>query len=179
MSAWFRRQPELDSVRQALSITDMDYMLEKYLTPVDGKGTRTIKALMILEVKCYNAEPSPAQAENLYIHHFLLYGNFGKHIPLPHVGTCAVRHFGVYVLSLPGVEPQDAGHCRWGRFNPHGVLQWTTIPCVWLADICSFRIRPDRLALWELRRHHKDTTVVCDEETPLGFVVPTVIIKKS
>ena len=179
MSAWFRRQPEMDSVRHALSITDADYMIEKYKTDIDGKGTRTVKALMILEVKCHNAEPSQAQAENLFIHHLLLYGNFGKHLPLPRVGTCGIYHFGVYILSLPGVEPENNGQCRWGRFNPHGVVQWTTIPCAWLVDICAFRSRPDRLEPWELRRHHKDTTIVHDERMPLGFTVETVTVRKS
>jgi hypothetical protein len=179
MGAWLRRQEGLDSVRHGLSISDLDYMIEKFMTSLDGLPTRSVKALMFLEVKGFQTEPSAAQAENLYIHHALLYGNFGKRMQLPTRGVCGIWHFGVYVLSLPGEAPDDRGSCRWGRFAPNGILQWTTIPCAWLPEILRFTIRPDTLTPLELRRHHAEKTIVCPEQTPLGFITEKVIFKRS
>jgi len=180
MSAWLREHHALESRTNALSITDIDYLFEKYMVHLDSLGTRMLKAALLLEVKCYNTVPTTAQAENLFLHHLLLSTRRRfKTLMLAGGRRCHIRHFGVAVLSLPGVAPEDHGDCRWGVFSETGVLQWTTIPCRWLTDILNFAICPDSLKPWDLRRHHKNTMVVAQEQMPLGFMVDRVFLKRS
>jgi hypothetical protein len=181
--AWVRRQHDLDSKRDGLAVCDVDFSFHRYLTPIDRKGSRDVQLFMWLEVKTFGAVPDRAQEDTLRKWHEGL-------VPWtrrgPRVRAIRSRYapvtlwfFGVYVLSLPAVSPDQSATCRWGRFSASGSLTWTEIRTADLADILAFRLRPDRLERLNMRRHHCTREVVVWEKTPLGFDVETRLRRRS
>src|SRR5215470_12279681 len=51
--AWVRRQPEIESRRTGLSVTDIDWCFHKFKTSVDRLGTREIQLMLMVELKTY------------------------------------------------------------------------------------------------------------------------------
>ncbi len=174
---YIRTHRALDSRDTGLTVTDIDWCFHKYAPHVDGLGTRDVQLMLFLELKCYNAEPRPSQVETLS----LLHQRCCSKAPVyrPERSPTMLWHFGVYVLSLPGVTPDDSAACRWGAFDAKGCLGWRTIPTAWIPELLGFTRRPDDFQALSLRRHHAVEAFIARETTPLGFPVDTVVVKRS
>jgi hypothetical protein len=181
--AWVRRQPDLDSRRDGLAVCDVDWSFHRYMTPIDRKGSRDVQLFMWLEVKAFGTVPDRSQEDTLRKWHesFTLWTRRGPRIRVlrSRYAPVSLWFFGVYVLSLPAVSPDQSAQCRWGRFHANGDLQWTDIRTADLADILAFRLRPDRLERLNMRRHHLTREVVVIERMPLGFDVERRFRRRS
>jgi hypothetical protein len=174
---WVREHPAIESRQSGLTVTDIDWCFHKYAPHVDSLGTREVQLMLFLELKCYNAEPRPSQLETLSELHQLLCSK--KKVQRPGRSATMLWHFGVYVLSLPCVSPEQSASCRWGHFGEDGRLAWRQISSQLLPQILGFTRRPDTLERLDLRRHHAFTAFISRDKVPLGFTVDTLVIKRS
>lgn len=181
--AWVRRQHDMDSQRDGLAVCDVDWSFHRYMTPVDGLGSRSVQLFMWLEVKTFGAVPDRSQEDTLRKWHesFTLWTRRGPRLRAirSRYAPVTLLFFGVYVLSLPALSPDQSAQCRWGRFDASGTLTWTDIRTAQLSDILTFRLRPDRLERLNMRRHHLTREIVVSERMPLGFDVETRRRKRS
>lgn len=62
---WMRADEDLDSRHTGLVRFDLDVLLHRYKFTNDGRGSRSVQAMMFIEVKSFMAEPTAAQADTL------------------------------------------------------------------------------------------------------------------
>jgi hypothetical protein len=62
---WVRSNPNLDASGSGIVRFDLDMLLHRYKFLIDGKGDRNFQCMMFVEVKCFLAEPTPAQTDTL------------------------------------------------------------------------------------------------------------------
>lgn len=170
---WMRNCKDLPSYSQTCGFValDNDLTIHRYLTEVDGQGTREIQALMHVEIKTRNGEPHPSQHDTLFKIHKSCCGFKG-------INNQMVVHYGVSILSLSGLTPDDSDSIRWGRFK--GVLlSYKTISRKQLIQLLRFEIHPDNLSRRPFRRHHKTSRVCAIVKTPLGFETEHVLTVRS
>jgi hypothetical protein len=153
----------------SLVASDCDFIIHRYKMEVDGIGQRAVQALMFLEVKTRNADPSDSQRDTMWLNHLLCSDKRKK------VNGRSVWHFGVSFLSLPGETPDDAPGARWGRFQKGGVIHWTHISSRQIEQLLHFDIDPDSFCARPFRRHHVTREVQVVERFPLGFQSETRI----
>jgi hypothetical protein len=171
-----RNNPRILSSYEGLVVDDIDWIFHRYLPKVDGLGTRLVRMMMDIELKCFGREPDDSQRETLFIHHQLLaskrkvVGIRGEHV--------VSWHFGQYFLQLP--EDVPAPGMRWGCFTPAGAICWAQIDQATFEGLVNFEHRPDNPSvLLDLRRHHKNTVICNTEMTELGFTAESVIFRRS
>lgn len=175
--AWLRKQEkELPSYSKNIGFvaSDVDITLHRYLTAIDGIGSREIQAMMMLEVKSRNGKPSFSQLDTLYKWHLL--SNMRKKL-----GNTLLCGFGVSVLVMSGTDPDNSETMQWGRFKPsdNGKLSYREINLFQLYKLLKFELHPDNLTLQPFRRHHKTTAISVVEQMPLGFQVEKIIKQVS
>jgi hypothetical protein len=174
--AWLRRQnKELPSYSKNVGFvaSDVDLILHRYLTAVDGIGTREIQALMMIEVKTRNGKPTPSQQDTL--HKLNAVSCCSKTI-----GGKLIRNFGVSILILSGTDPDNSKTIQWGRFKQvTGEVYYREINLFQLFKLLKFELHPDSLTNQPFRRHHKTAEIRVIEKVPLGFHVERTIKQVS
>lgn len=175
--AWLRSQrKELPSYSQTVGFvaTDVDLVIHRYLTSIDGIGSREIQAMMMLEVKSRSGKPHQSQTDTLYKWHLL---SNTKQV----VNNSLIWGFGVGVLSMSGTDPSNSDHLEWGRFKKgsDGKLHYRKITINQLYGLLRFELHPDSLSRQPFRRHHKTRLISVEEQTVLGFSIKKVIKKSS
>ena len=169
---WIREEKRLDSVRDGITVNNLDMLIHRYKTERDGIGDRTIQAMMFVEVKTHMACPTPAQRETLCMLDQVLRNRRttptskrpGRHAvdhsPLAQVYSVMwskpvkLKLFGGHLLTLSMSRPdEDQCHIYWsgGRIG-----RSTEISLGMLIDLLRFDLDPDTLRVndgW--RRHHK------------------------
>ncbi len=120
---WFRRCKELPSYSSDCGIvaTDVDFFVHRYLSSCQSKGTREAQAMMMVEVKTREGDVEFSQRDTLWKIHVLSKGF--------NADMC-VRHFGVSVLRMVGVDPSETEMLAWGRFDKKGELHFRPITTV-------------------------------------------------
>ena len=185
--AWLREQKrELPSKDYesviGISVTDCDLILHRFKTEVDSEGTREIQAIMMLEVKTRNADPTFAQIDTLKVFH-----NTIRRKPWEDQATGQVLfNFGVSFLKLSDLTPADSKTMHWGRLivnkrfkQVDGQIQWKPINLDTLHKLMRFDVHPTTFAWRPFRRHHKTKELEQLVQYPLGFVARTKIKFRS
>ena len=179
--AWVRRQKEELPSKGAdigIAVTDNDCIIHRYKTSVDGLGTREIQCMLDLEVKTRGAMPDSAQLDTLW--------KRDRWRGKERFGNQVVIHFGRYVLSMSGTDPDNSDELRWCRFARRGnehhnsaKLYIRSVTSAQLLQILRFDLHPDYLTRRPLRRHHKTSVVYETRRTALGFTVDRAITRRS
>lgn len=157
-SRWIRSHPDLDSIRERLSVTDCDYWIHQYRAHTDKIGERAIDSIMLVELKTFSAGLPFAQRDTLRIVNHVFGASFrdksgrtrtikarlGAEIRL-------VRMFGVFLLQLSGDRPDNSEEMYW-----HG----RRVDVETLVQILRFDVDPWSLRQRSDRRHHTDANQV-------------------
>lgn len=170
---WMRRNKDLPAFSNTCGFvaTDVDLFIHRYLSAVDGKGTREIQAMMHLEVKTRGGVPSQSQLDTLY--------KIDACRRDASVDGQTIRHFGVSIVLLSGLTPDDS-QIRWGRFvTVRRVPVYRPITPRQLIQLMRFDIHPDNFDSRPFRRHHCTRTIMQVVRTPLGFECDEAIVKSS
>lgn len=159
---WMRNNPDLDSRSCALVRFDIDLLLHKYKTIVDGKGTRDIQCMMFVEVKTYNAELTLAQEDTLLVLDQVLrnrkpniHSEPLSQAPNPPVKVyskvcgrkVSVHFYGGHLLRFDGCSPETSDRIEWDR----KVISQET-----LVGLLQFEIDPDGLTKLDHRRRSRN-----------------------
>lgn len=156
-------------------MTDADVTIHRYLSEVDGLGTRIVQGIMELEIKTRGGKPTDSQLDTLRKKHATTFTN-----RCIEIDGNAVRNFGVSVLSLGGTTPDDSKTMLWGRFNGHSCkMDYRPIDKKHLVSLLRFELHPDNFTPRPFRRHHKTQQVLVQEKTPLGFWIDRELEIKS
>lgn len=178
--AWMRRCKELPSYSRDFGFvaSDNDITIHRYITSVDGVGTREVQGIMQIEIKTRKGKPSESQTDTLT--KLNLFNGDRR------VGGVSIRFFGVFVLVLSGTSPDDSDAMWWAAppkdrfFKDAAMMRITEINYQMLIDILRFERHPRNLNDRQpFRRHHKTSLFVETETTPLGFEVDKLITKRS
>lgn len=172
-SRWMRSNKNLPSYSSDCGFvaTDSDFLIHRYMTVVDGKGTREVQGIMHLEAKTRGATPTKSQADTL----FKLNAFRGD----KRIGN-KVRYFGVSIVSFSGTSPIDSHTIHWGRFRKNtSSIKYTEVTVEQLESLLLFERCPDSLQRNPYRRHHKSHELIVEEHLPLGFPVQRIIRWKS
>jgi hypothetical protein len=152
--------------------TDVDTFVHRYLTCVDGLGTREIQVMMEVEVKTRSGSLTPSQQDTYFKKHLMI--NKQK----TWKGQTLIHH-GITVLIMSGTTPDDSSSLVWCRFDEKGNLRKNQITSRQLISLLKFECDPDSLKPTSFRRHHAVKSYLVAEKTPLGFVTERKLIKRS
>lgn len=151
-SDWIRRNPELDSIKERLSVHDTDYWIHQHRAHTDKIGERKIDSIFLLELKTYCAEMRIAQRDTIQLisamYRKLNYTKDGKckTVRLDMGNEIRiVRMYGYFVLRLSGDRPDMSQMIEW---NGRQIDEAT------LTEILNFSRDPRSLRLRCERRHH-------------------------
>jgi hypothetical protein len=175
MMDWVRNHPNLPSysMNHGRTVNDVDFLIHQYKTIVDGVGTREIQFMMHVETKSRGGIPDASQSDTLFKEHKMKCGT-------NRINGKQVRHHGVSVLSMSGINPADSVSLSWGRFQGDSrEITFLTITESELISLLTFEKDPDTLLNIDLRRHHKTRSIIKVEKSPLGFDVPVARTKRS
>lgn len=152
---WIRSNPKLDS-RNGLVVYDVDYIVHRYKTNLDGKEFQLV---MFVEVKTRNGVMSDPQYDTLWITDQIVRNRRSNrhaekrkeagNAPLKVMSRInkkevELRHFGLHVLTFDGTGPDDSTTIRWDK---------TLIDKDRLTQLLAFDIEPDRFGdMMELLR---------------------------
>jgi len=177
--AWMRSCRDLPSYSKDFGFvaSDNDVTVHRYLTAVDGVGTREVQALMQLEVKTRKGKPSASQIDTL--------SKLNLFSSEKVVDGVYVRFFGVFVLVLSGESPDDSRQMWWGTIpkgkmlNNASNMNFKQISKCNLISLLRFDLHPINLSKQPFRRHHKTNEVIVVETTPLGFECERKLVIRS
>jgi hypothetical protein len=179
LSQWIRANTLLDSTQYGLTLNDRDWVWHKYKAHIDGLGTRAVQLSMTFEEKCLGAMPSESQLETLFYDHQRL-NTKRRLFSTMQKKRVSVWHFGVFIVSYPGLEINHDTILDWYAFvDDHGSMMKHQLPLQTFQEILRFNIRPDTLDKLSLRRHHKKQVLLVQESMPLGFLTDRIINKSS
>lgn len=169
---WLRHEQGLPASSQDCGFvaTDVDLMVHRYMSSVDGHGTREIQGLMHLEVKTRGGRPGSSQLDTLFKAHCRQCGWFT-------LGDQSLCHFGVSFVSMDGTHPRDSRTLLWGRFTHFGSLRWRSIDLDTLVRLLRFDIDPDTFHRISHHRDADDNSIVLYEAAGDGESIPTHLIK--
>ena len=175
---WVRERSGIQSQTDGVVLTDTDIIIHQYASGiVDAQSkreglTRDIQAVMGIEVKTRNGEPTNSQQDTLWKWSLTIKDEFKYQ-------GWTIRNFGWSFLQLSGLSPEDSQSMKWGRFKPTGDILWKHIDQRILIDLLSFHRHPDNFGKRIFRRHHKTQNLWRQETTPLGFTIPILEVKRS
>jgi hypothetical protein len=160
---WVRNHPQLDSVRDGITITDGDKWVHRYAIRTGGAADRSVQYLMTVEVKTHERRMPPSQSDTLTMVNDLL-----RTVPWKEQresGKLAAGHrqnirvvqsvfsgrrvqllcYGIHVLRFSGAGPEDSDWMTWDghQIGPEHLVK-----------LLRFEIHPDSLQIME-HRHHK------------------------
>lgn len=171
--AWMRACRDLPSTSEVCGFVanDVDLFLHRYLVEIDKMGSREIQAMMYVEVKTRNGSPSSSQHDSLWKQNAFqgakrLRGDY-------------IRHFGVSILRLSGLTPDDSSEMRWGRFTNAGELCWREIGYSTLTALLRFELHPQSFEFRPFRRHHLKEIITTTVKVPLGFETEAIVCRTS
>ena len=157
---WMRNNNHLDSVSESIVRFDLDLLLHRYKSPVDGKGTREIQCMMFIEVKTFSAKISEAQKDTLGLLNQVLRnrkpnihskprrqvsGQIRKAYSAMIKRDVALHLYGGHLLQLSGACPETSDRMIWD--NQYVIDQFC------LTELLKFKRDPDRPELLiDLRR---------------------------
>ena len=160
-SNWVRAHPELDSVKDRLTLTDSDYWFHQYRAHKDKVGERMLDSIMLVELKTFSKDASFSQRDTLnLVSQLLRLGcntkpsagrQFGRRRIVPLKGSRPgevryVRCYGVHVLQLSGDSPTNSNRIVWDH---------VLIDEACLVGLLKFERDPDNpLRDMSFRRHH-------------------------
>jgi len=172
---WMRKCPDLPESGCDFGWvqTDCDTVMHRYKFHVDSEGSREVQALMLLEIKTRNGEPSPSQKDTLFkVHQFR-----GWRVINESGTRSKIWHAGVSIVSLSGTTPEDSERISWGRFADDAEIRWDRIPINWreidiytLVRLLRFDIDPDDFSPNRFRRHHKTQCIHGIARAEMGFL---------
>jgi hypothetical protein len=177
--SWMRECKQLPAYSNDFGFvaSDNDVTVHRYMTCVDGVGTREVQALMQIEVKTRKGKPSQSQIDTLS--KLNLFSNQKT------IDGVVIRYFGVFVLVMSGTTPEDSKELWWGVI-PKGKtldnasdLQFKKINKQTLISLLRFDLHPVNMSLEPFRRHHLTKEVVLIETTPLGFECEVKLVNRS
>jgi hypothetical protein len=92
-----------------------------------------------------------------------------------------LANFGVSVLRLEGLRPDDSKWIKWCRFDRKSgdSMVERDITIEQLYKLLRFDIHPDTLAENPFRRHHKTRKLIESHKTEIGFEVEKEITFRS
>lgn len=153
--SWIRNHPQLDSIRERLSVTDSDWWIHQYRARTAKAGSKMLDNVMLVEVKTHEADVRFAQRDTLFLVNQMLRKSsvvngrrrYVKCVS-PTVGeTRYVRLFGVHVLTFSGNTPVDSDRIVWDS---------TVIDEQILVELLCFKRDPDSpLRQLDTRLHHR------------------------
>lgn len=150
---WVREHPQLDSIKSDLVRFDLDMLLHKYKTCIDGKGSRLIQCMMFVEIKTFMATPSPAQVDTLSMLNQVLRnrrpnvnsktrrqtnGQATKVWSKLQRRNVTLKLYGGHLLQLDGTSPVNSSKMFW---------DYQEIGLDFLLDLLRFERDPDRIHL--------------------------------
>lgn len=155
---WLRNRPDLDSVRDGISIMDNDFTVHQYRTELG----RTFQCLMMIEIKTRGAIMSSAQRDTAGMLDQLIRNRrqTPTSIPRRQAGNglakvfstflrreVIVKSFGFHSLTFSDLGPDDSQDILWDRRHHITPDQ--------LAQLIRFDLDPDTLRPTDWRRHHR------------------------
>lgn len=180
--AWLRSRSDLDSIRENIVASDIDWCIRKYQKVVDSIGNREVNLQLNFELKICGDRLTPAQQETLFCTHVCCKDK-RKIVPSSFYSgkKIAIWHLGFYVLILEEDKPGgDYDTVTWCNFLDSGRLKETRIPVITLVGILGFNLRPDKPSeKLSVRRHHKTRILEESQRTELGFNTWARVIKRS
>src|SRR5690606_24918959 len=120
--AWIRSNPDLDSIRARLSVSDCDYWIHQYRAHHDRCGIRAVDSIMLVELKTWRADVRFAQRDTLHLVDQLLRMSTtradGRRRTVRTNGLATgeqriVRCFGVHTLRLSSDRPDRSEEIYW------------------------------------------------------------------
>jgi hypothetical protein len=154
--------------------TDVDSFIHRYLNRVDKQGTREVQCMMEIEVKTRQGNLTDSQIDTYRKKHATI-------IPFLKWNRQLLFNYGVSFVRMDGTSPADSQWMKWGRFKRVCTfeIEWRDICLEQLISLLRFDLNPDTLLENKFRRHHKTSTVVVAEQTPLGFVAERDVVNRS
>lgn len=165
-NSWLRKHPQLDSLRENLTITDSDLWIHQFAdrrTRFVGK-TKKCFYLMLVEVKTNQRALPESQRDILHMVNQLIRTNPWKEQRLSgqflasHEQNLRIIHstfngvkvpvncYGVHTLRMDGTTPENSSWLLWD-FKPISLLQ--------LVALFQWELHPDSLRQMEHREHKK------------------------
>lgn len=165
--AWCRRHKMLPSysIDFGLAVADVDLTLHRFMTAHDRGGDRLVQAIMEIETKTRGGRCTDSQKDTYAKKHH------GRKPAFTFRGQ-TIFHFGVSILRMSGLSPDDSEWMTWGRFGKGtDVIHERPISVDQLVLLLRFDLHPDTMGASPFRRHHSKRTVTMTIKTPLGFCV--------
>ena len=160
-----------------MSASDCDVIIHRFMSSVDGMGTREVQAIMQVEVKTRTGKPPSSQMDTLC--KLNLFNGQRE------TRQGVVRFFGVFFLVMDGTSPDDSERMWWGVipeasiFTDPKQIQWRPITYFQLVKLLRFDIHPRNLQPNPFRRHHKTREIWETHVMPLGFTIERPVLKRS
>jgi hypothetical protein len=180
LGRWYRENKNLDSKGVGLSIIDIDFCIHRFMTPIDGIGTRALQCTFDMEVKTFGKEVPDYQRDTLWQRHQRQYDK-REHVITIRGRKVGVWDFGVAFLRFSGEDIPANGNMQWGVFDSAGRITWS--PLDWIKDLeeisCFLRDPQDPKKRVSFRRHHKTRELVISELQPLGFYAERIVKRRS
>jgi hypothetical protein len=185
---WLRVQKDIDACRYGFTATDADWIFCKYKDNVrDAIGVRDVQLYMFCETKTRGSKVLPYSQHLMLFNHDQVLRRWKRKIKQPlihhdHPGKpVSLWHFGVFVLSIQGVVPEEGSVMSWGQFDSYGMLTWRDTTSVeFIKDILSFKTHPRKPdELINFSRHHKTSLLQQTVTTELGFDIEETVRRSS
>lgn len=188
--AWMRSRTDLPSYGDpnfGFVASDNDVTIHRYLSEVDGIGTREVQGLMQIEVKTrrsHGDDGGPA-TNGLRSSQIDTLSKLNLFCGDKRVHGQWIRFFGVFLIVMDGTTPANSSTMWWGVLPKNTVLgdwhdaKWRRISMGTLISLLRFDRHPRTLQTHPLRRHHKTSSIMVTERAPLGFPVERRLVMRS
>lgn len=159
---WIRNNPRLASV-DGTCVLDSDYWVHRFKTynPQNGRPSRDIQCIMLVEVKTNGCDLNPAQRDTLHIINQIIRNRRSTPTKdaIHQAGTSVVKAksliskvpvsawcYGAHLLQFSGLGPDDSEEIRWDKNK--------VITKEQLTSLLNFDLNPDTLQEMDFRIHH-------------------------